>query len=61
MSRKTTQRRHDRIVYRQRAELEAERDRLRAITADCYDEHCCCHLDDWRELRDVLFLLREDR
>jgi hypothetical protein len=59
MSRQSSQRRRAQLVVRQRAELEAERDRLLAAVADCRDSNCYCHDREWFDLAGVRFLLGE--
>ncbi len=58
MTRKAVARRRAQVVQRSRAELETERDRLRAITGDCRDR-CICHREELLALSGVLFLLGE--
>jgi hypothetical protein len=60
MSRKAVAHRRAQLLIRSRAELETERDRLRAVTDDCGDPSCWCHWHDWNALVGVLFLLGED-
>lgn len=60
MTRKTIAKRRAQHLTRSRAELETERDRLRAATRNCFDSSCACHWHEWNALVGVLFLLGED-
>lgn len=53
--------REPRLIERTRAELQADRDRLYAVLADCTDRWCCHHEQAWHELDATLFLLGEDQ
>jgi hypothetical protein len=59
VSRQASGRRRAQLIVHQRAELEAERDRLLAVVADCRDSNCYCHDREWFELDGIRFLLGE--
>ncbi len=59
MTRKAVAKRRAQLIVHTQAELEQDRDRLRAATKDCYDESCTCHRDELLALSGVLFLLGE--